>query len=159
MQQLLFAAPLDLTSKQWTILAIFLGICHSLIVETAVMKKIGISSFYSILLRVVIGFIVAFIATLLPNELFLNSVSSVVFEKKEYFSIYEVLKNSLFDSIYLTFQIIVLISLIILFMDFIKSREFIKRFEKNISRNFFNFCGCYFRDYLWGRDFNKRGKK
>ncbi len=34
-----FAAPLGLSPKEWTILAVFLGICHALIVETAVMKN------------------------------------------------------------------------------------------------------------------------
>ena len=37
-----FAAPLDLTPHQWSILAVFLGICHSLVVESVIMKKIGI---------------------------------------------------------------------------------------------------------------------
>ncbi|RXJ70022.1 nucleoside recognition protein [Halarcobacter ebronensis] len=136
-----FAAPLELTPKQWTILAIFLGICHSLVVETAVMKKIGISNVYSISLRVIVGFVVAFIATFIPDKLFVDTISSVVVERKVYENLFDVLKNSFFDSIYLTFQIIVLISLIILFMDFIKSRDFIKKFEKNISRNFSIFVG------------------
>ncbi len=34
-----FAAPLDLSARDWTILGVFLGICHALIVETAIMKK------------------------------------------------------------------------------------------------------------------------
>ena len=42
-----FAAPLDLTPHQWSILAVFLGVCHSLVVESVIMKKIGISNIYS----------------------------------------------------------------------------------------------------------------
>ena len=34
-----FAAPLDLTIHQWTILAVFIGICHSLVVESVIMKN------------------------------------------------------------------------------------------------------------------------
>lgn len=35
-----FAAPLDMTAQQWTVLAVFLGICHSLVVESVIMKKL-----------------------------------------------------------------------------------------------------------------------
>ncbi|WP_321471100.1 nucleoside recognition domain-containing protein [Halarcobacter sp.] len=136
-----FAAPLDLTPKEWTILAVFLGICHSLIVETAVMKKIGLPNGYSILLRLISGVIVAFLVTFLPNELFNGIVSNVIVEKKEYINLSDVLISSFVDSIKLTIEIIILISLIILFMDYIKSRPFIKKFEKNLSRNFSIFVG------------------
>jgi len=136
-----FAAPLDLTPKEWTILAVFLGICHSLIVETAVMKKIGLPNGYSILLRLISGVIVAFLVTFLPNELFNGIVSNVIVEKKEYINLLDVLISSFVDSIKLTIEIIILISLIILFMDYIKSRPFIKKFEKNLSRNFSIFVG------------------
>ncbi len=136
-----FAAPLDLTPKEWTILAVFLGICHSLIVETAVMKKIGLPNGYSILLRLISGVLVAFLVTFLPNELFNGIVSNVIIEKKEYINLLDVLMSSFVDSIKLTIEIIILISLIILFMDYIKSRPFIKKFEKNLSRNFSIFVG------------------
>ena len=42
-----FAAPLGLSPYQWTILAVFLGVCHSMIVESAIMAKLGISYGYS----------------------------------------------------------------------------------------------------------------
>lgn len=35
-----FAAPLELTPYQWSILAVFLGVCHSLVVESVIMKKL-----------------------------------------------------------------------------------------------------------------------
>ncbi|XOB60962.1 nucleoside recognition domain-containing protein [Campylobacterota bacterium DY0563] len=136
-----FAAPLDLSAKEWTILGVFLGICHSLIVETAVMKKIGLPNGYSILLRVIGGVIVAFLVTFLPNELFNSDVSNAIVEKKEYANLLDVLVKSLIGSIKLTIEIIILISLIILFMDYVKSRAFIKKFEKNLSRNFSIFVG------------------
>ena len=37
-----FAAPIGLTPHQWTILAVFLGIAHALLVETEIMKKLDI---------------------------------------------------------------------------------------------------------------------
>lgn len=136
-----FAAPLELTPKEWTVLGVFLGICHALIVETAVMKKIGISNTYSILLRIIGGFIVAFVVTFLPDEIFNTTLSSAAFERKEYSDIFDVLVTSFLNSVVLTGEIIVLITLIILFMDFVKSRAFIKKFEKNLSRNFSIFVG------------------
>jgi len=42
-----FAAPLELSPHQWSILAVFLGVCHSLVVESVIMKKISISNIYS----------------------------------------------------------------------------------------------------------------
>ena len=37
-----FAAPIGLNAHQWTILALFLGVAHSLLVETEIMKKLDI---------------------------------------------------------------------------------------------------------------------
>ncbi len=139
-----FAAPLDLTPKDWTVLAVFLGVCHSLIVETAVMKKLGISNIYSILLRVIVGFIVAYFVTLLPNEMFSSVFStSADIQAKEYSSITQVLKVSFFDSVELTIKIIILIGAIIFLMDFIKSRKFIKESQKNISKSFSLLVGVF----------------
>ena len=50
-----FAAPLELTIHQWTILAVFVGICHSLIVESVIMKKIGLPNIYSYSLRITVS--------------------------------------------------------------------------------------------------------
>jgi len=36
-----FAAPLNMTPQQWTVLAVFLGVCHSLVVETIIIGKLG----------------------------------------------------------------------------------------------------------------------
>ena len=131
-----FAAPLDLTARQWTILAVFLGICHALIVETAVMKKLGISNIYSISLRVIAGFIVAFLVTLLPKELFSDVISKASVEPRVYTDLWDVLSTSFVNSIDLTIKIIILISIIIFIMDFIKTRKFIVESKKNVSKGF-----------------------
>lgn len=138
-----FAAPLDLTAKEWTILAVFLGICHSLIVETAIMKKIGISNIYSILLRVISGFIVAFFVTLIPESFFSSEISNATVEVKTYESLYDVLVTSSLNSIDLTVKIILLISAIIFLMDFIKTREFIQNSQKNVSKSFSILVGVF----------------
>ncbi len=55
-----FAAPLGLDTKSWTVLAVFLGIAHALLVETEIMKRLGLSRVYSIVLRLSVGLLVGF---------------------------------------------------------------------------------------------------
>lgn len=131
-----FAAPLDLSIHQWSILAVYIGICHSLIVESAVMKKIGLSNTYSYVLRISVGFIVAFLTSLLPRHLFSATLVDTTFTQNSYDSLYALLYNSLSNAFVLSLKIIVLILLLIFIMDFIKSRAFIKKSEKNVSKGF-----------------------
>ncbi len=131
-----FAAPLDLTPHQWTILAVFLGICHSLVVESVIMKKIGISNTYSYLLRFVGGLFVAYIVTLMPSSWFEATLSDGVFNKITYDTFISLLIGSISNAISLSIKIIVLITILIFIMDFIKSRKFIQESQKNISKGF-----------------------
>jgi hypothetical protein len=130
-----FAAPLGLNAQEWTILAIFLGVCHSLIVETAVMKKIGINVTYSILLRIVGGFIIAYPIVYIPQSYFAQQVVKEV-SLKTYENLMDVLSQSLVASLSLSVKVIILISAIIFLMDFIKNLSFIKNSKKNVSTGF-----------------------
>lgn len=136
-----FAAPLGLSPKEWTILAVFLGICHALVVETVVMKKIGISKSYSIVLRFFGGLIVAYIVTLLPNSLFESLHVNGNFEKEHFDSIITVLQNSLYEACILALEVITLISLLIFILDFIKSLSFIQRYSTKVNSSFSIFIG------------------
>ena len=133
-----FAAPLTLSPKEWTILAIFLGICHALIVETSIMKKLGISKIYSVLLRVFTGLFVAFISTLIPKSWFTSKVilASNIQTIPHYHSILDLLYNSIYNSIYLSIEIITLISVLIFFLDFIKSLKMVENYSKKINSAF-----------------------
>jgi hypothetical protein len=131
-----FAAPLDMDAKQWSILAIFLGICHSLIAEGAVVKKLGIPYIYSYSLRIIMGFIIAYLATLIPERFFSSSIAYSPLNQEIYTSIYELLYNSIYNAIILTIEIVILVSLLIFIMDFIKNMNFIKQSTKNISKYF-----------------------
>ncbi len=131
-----FAAPLDLTIHQWSILAVFVGIAHALPVEGVIMKKIGIGNFYSYSLRIISAFIVAFFTSLLPAKLFSASLTDSVFEKQTYESIGDLLQSSILNSIELSITVIILITALIFLMDFIKSRKFIKQSQKNVSKGF-----------------------
>lgn len=132
-----FAAPLDLTIHQWTILAVFVGICHSLVVESVIMKKIGLSNTYSYILRIVSGFIVALITSFMPSSWFSPTVTTNdKFVVEEYNSLTDLLYNSLLNSLELSITVIVLITTLIFIMDFIKTRKFIKESKKNVSKGF-----------------------
>ena len=131
-----FAAPLDLTIHQWTILAVFIGICHSLVVESVIMKKIGLSNTYSYSLRIIAGFIVAFITALMPSQWFSSTMVENSFKVVEYSSITDLLYNSFLNSMILSVKIILLIIVLIFIMDFIKSRKFILESKKNVSKGF-----------------------
>jgi hypothetical protein len=137
-----FAAPIGLSPKEWTILAVFLGICHALVVETVVMKKIGISKSYSIFLRLIGGLLVAYIVTLLPNSLFETlHVNSDNFEKEHFDSIGAVLQNSFYEACILSIEVITLISLLIFLLDFIKSLQYVQRYSTKVNSTFSIFIG------------------
>ena len=131
-----FAAPLDLTPHQWSILAVFLGVCHSLVVESVIMKKIGISNIYSYSLRFFGGLAIAFVVSIMPSSWFEASLSSAVFEKVTYDTLSSLLIGSFMSAIELSIKIILLITVLIFAMDFIKTRKFIKESEKNVSKGF-----------------------
>lgn len=138
-----FAAPLDMDSKQWSVLAIFLGVCHSMIVESSIMKKLNISLFYSYSLRVFGGFFIAYLASLLPSYFFDGVVSSHSFKQENFELISDLLINSLFNASILACKIIALIVVLIFIMDFIKNLNFIKQSKKNISKSFSIIVGVF----------------
>jgi len=131
-----FAAPLELTIHQWSILAVFIGICHSLPVEGVIMKKIGLGNIYSYSLRIIAGFVVAYITYLIPSSWFEATLSDAVFEKSTYTSFYELLRGSIYGAIELTIKVILLITALIFLMEFIKTRKFIIQSQKNVSKGF-----------------------
>ena len=138
-----FAAPLDLTPHQWSILAVFLGICHSLVVESVIMKKIGISNLYSYSLRFFVGLFVAFLVSIMPSSWFEATLSSGVFEKTTYDTFSSLIIGSFYSAISLSIKIIALIIVLIFIMDFIKTRDFIKKSEKNVSKGFSLVVGIF----------------
>ena len=131
-----FAAPLDMTPHQWSILAVFLGVCHSLVVESVIMKKIGISNIYSYSLRFFAGLFLAYLTYLMPSSWFEASLSEAIFEKQTYDTIGNLLIGSTSSALSLSVKIIILITTLIFIMDFIKTRKFILKSKKNVSKGF-----------------------
>ena len=132
-----FAAPIGLNAHQWTILALFLGVAHSLLVETEIMKKLGISRFYSISLRLLTGFVIGYLSSLLPSSWFFDTSSNIVLPQKEvYDSLFSLLQHSVYASLELSVQIILLVSILIFFLDFLKSLPLIQKHSHKLNSGF-----------------------
>lgn len=131
-----FAAPLDMTAQQWSVLAIFLGVCHSLPVENVIMKKLGIGNLYSYSLRFFGGLLIAWITFLMPPEWFAATVTTETFTSKHYAGFMDLISTSLSSAAVLTLKIILLISVLIFVMDWIKGLPIVKNSAKNVSKGF-----------------------
>lgn len=133
-----FAAPIGLNPHQWTILAVFLGIAHALLVETEIMKKLGISRFYSIVLRLIVGLLVGYIVSKLPYTWFDSHtiLESSTPAKNDFDSLLSLLQHSLYSSLWLCIQIIVLVSLLIFFLDFLKSLQWVQKHSHQVNSSF-----------------------
>lgn len=133
-----FAAPLGLGAQEWTILAVFLGIAHALLVETEIMKKLGISRSFSIILRLSVGLCVGYLTSILPQSWFENqNLKDITPPIQQHFqSIFEVLQSSLYESLSLSLKIIALVTILIFFLDFIKSLSFIQNYSQKVNSGF-----------------------
>lgn len=133
-----FAAPLGLGAKEWTVLAVFLGIAHALLVETEIMKRLGLSRVYSILLRLSVGLAVGMLTSQLPPSWFTqgSEQATVASEHPLYHSLLELLQNSLYESLFLSVKVIILVSTLIFFLDFIKSLPLINKHSQKVNSGF-----------------------
>ncbi|MDO5675199.1 MAG: nucleoside recognition protein [bacterium] len=125
-----FAAPLELSSHQWTILGVFIGICHSLPVENAIMARLGISSLYSIGLRFFGGLLAVLPLTLLPASFKSGGEATGTGQGlavQQFDSFAAMLLSSAGNALILSAQVIVLVCGLILLMDWIKSLPAIKK--------------------------------
>ena len=130
-----FAAPMSMSPEQWTVLAIFLGICHSLPVENAVMKRLGISMRYSYILRLGAGLGIAAIAAHAGFAGGTAASKAAIPELPHYGSWGEMLGASLSHALFLALKIALLVSLLILLMDGIKALPFLRE-TRHLGRGF-----------------------
>ena len=131
-----FAAPLGLTPYQWTILAVFLGVCHSLIVECAIMKRLGVSSIYSVILRGIMAFVTVVPVMVMPESFFGSRVEQGTAVLTQYDSFSTMLLGSVSNAILLSIKIIVLMAGIIFFMDWLKSTRIMKEYADRVNSSF-----------------------
>lgn len=121
-----------------TVLAVFLGIAHALLVETEIMKRLGLSRIYSILLRLSVGLLVGILTSKLPKSWFTQDLEQTIntSEHPLYHSLFELLQNSLYESLSLSIKVILLVSTLIFFLDFIKSRPMIEKHSQKVNSGF-----------------------
>lgn len=131
-----FAAPLGLDGAQWTILGVFLGVCHSLPVENSIMKKLGISFFYSTCLRISMAFLTTLPLFFLPTSVLSGKGSGKTVELQTYTTVSELLLHSLTNAALLSVKIILLISCIIFLMDALKRSSFVSRYGSRVNTSF-----------------------
>ncbi len=134
-----FAAPLDMSPQQWTVLAVFLGVAHSLIVESAVMKQLGLSARYAYGLRIIVAIGVGIIVSGLPEGWFgheLVTTQATATPAHTYTDVWVMLGHSLQGAILLTLKIIALITALIFVMEWIKSLPVFQRNTQHVSKGF-----------------------
>ncbi len=131
-----FAAPLGLSPYQWTILAVFLGVCHSMVIECAVVKRLGVSYTYSIVLRGIMAFVVVVPVMFMPESFFAAGVKQGSGALIHYDSFTSMLMGSLVNACILSGKIIGLITLIIFFMDWLKSTRIMKTWGDRVNASF-----------------------
>ncbi len=131
-----FAAPLGLSPYEWTILGLFLGVCHSMIIESAIMKKIGVSLIYSYILRISVAFLAVVPLWYMPRVWFGGDIVSKIDKKVVYDTFFDMLEHSVYNSVFLSIKIIILIVFIIFLMDFIKSINIVKKYQQKVSTSF-----------------------
>ncbi|MDY0390169.1 MAG: nucleoside recognition protein [Desulfobulbus oligotrophicus] len=131
-----FAAPLELTPYQWTVLAVFLGVCHSMIVESAIMAKLGISYGYSIILRGVGACVTVLPVLWMPTSFFKTGEQAQTITLPYHDSFQQMLVHSASSAFALSCKIIVLISVIIVVMDAVKASSWVQQRLAKVNTSF-----------------------
>jgi len=121
------ASTLGLDAYQWTIVGTFMAICHSLPLEIAVLKKVGMNIHIHWISRFILGYTGALIAMYtIPNELsIIHNEISKINEIKDFIPY---ILNSIYNSIFLALKVIILVVSIIFFFEYLKSLQWFKNF-------------------------------
>ena len=133
-----FAAPLGMNIYEWTILGLFLGVLHNMLVEVSILKKIGIPVVISVSYRFLMAFFAVSPLILLPKNFFLSNPDSIFkpmyeIKVKNYENFMSFFTNTFFDSLILSVQIIILVSLVLLMTSFIKNLSFLKKINHQVA--------------------------
>ncbi|WP_257253491.1 hypothetical protein [Endozoicomonas sp. SESOKO3] len=119
------ASGLDLSPYEWTIVGTFIAICHSIPLESAVMKKVGFPIHIHWISRLCLGILGAWVASFLtPQELVGSVGSSQV--KAEYASFGALVLGAFSNALLLTLKISILVATLVVAFDLIKKRAFFK---------------------------------
>lgn len=129
------AATLDLTQSQWTIFGIFLALCHSMLIEAAVLKEMGIPVSWNWLTRITCGFTAAWLFSQfidpeqILSELPLKDKSESLAQNVDV-TFFSFLFDSLGRSLLLTAKVTFLVVGLIVFFELLKTIRPVGRFLK-----------------------------
>jgi hypothetical protein len=133
-----FAAPLGLSVYDWTILGLFLGVLHSIPVESAIMKKLGVDWIHSVGFRLIMAFVVLTPLLIIPMELLFDNpghVASSLYQTTlttpDNFTDFILQKSR--EAVVLAIEIIVLLSMVIFIVTVIKGFKFLQKFDHHLS--------------------------
>jgi len=120
------ASTLNLTGYEWTIVGTFMAICHSLPLETAVLKKVGMSLTIHWFSRITLGYLGALIAMYItpnPNNFVIiqeniEALNSITLPFLDY------LQNSIYNSCMLALKVIFLVVSLVVLFELIKKMSF-----------------------------------
>jgi len=126
------ASALGLTAYDWTIVGTFMAICHSIPLESAVLRKVGMTIYIHWISRFILGYIGAFIAmyTVSPNLQLLQNEIIIQKEIKEFFPY---IMNSIYTASILAIKVILLVVTLILFFEYLKRLKWFKVFLEKYS--------------------------
>lgn len=134
---LAFLAPLGLSPYEWTVLGIFLGIAHSLVIENLIMKKVGIPYWYSWGLRIGVAFLAIIPLQYIPDIYFHPIVNHIEeLNHVTYGSFTDMLLNALKNAVILSIKVIAIVTFIIFVMDYLKSRESMHKYLQKTNSLF-----------------------
>ncbi|MCG9554684.1 hypothetical protein L1D16_03870 [Vibrio sp. Isolate31] len=114
------AAGLSLTPYEWTIVGTFIAICHSIPMESAVLKKVGFPVNVHWLSRLVLGIVGAWFASLITPETLTGGVFTQELMSAQYNGFIDLFKNAVINAAILCVKICVLVSALICMFELIK---------------------------------------
>ena len=123
-------ASIGLTAKQWTILGVFLGFFHSMLIESAILKKLGIPLWISVSSRLFSGVLFAYLVTFVPDSFFgVVDLSQSTGAASEIYSLgfAEFLLASAMNATVLCLKVLGIIAVLIVLVDFLKSLKIYQR--------------------------------
>lgn len=116
------ASPLGLTSHQWTVVAVFLGLFHSIIIEAAVLKKLQIPVWMTFTIRLGAAILCAWLTARFGGSSDIMQIKAT--ELAQYADFSDMLLHSVINAFKITIKVIILIALIIFAFDTIKKSKY-----------------------------------
>lgn len=121
------ASTLGLSAYEWTIVGTFMAICHSLPLEVAVLKKVGMNIHIHWISRFILGYVGAFISMhMISTDLYL--IQNEIIEQEQIKEFMPYVFNSIYNSLILASKVILLVVSLIFFFEYLKTLKWFKVF-------------------------------